>query len=251
MKKFLPILLFLSVAILPACANPHASSSDTKPNDVILSVKTQKNIKTTTYIHQEKDFILEKSFSVYKTPDESKLLFNLPAASTINILEIQVQEDEKRNQETVWYEIEYKNQTGWIRTDFNPYKGGKWAILETLSLDGKTKTVRKISQKFLLEKHKEDVYLYAAPSFSAEIIRTIPARTQATADSTVMAVAMVEEEEIITDGSWSAKDHWVKVLLDEKEAWIFGSYLDTGRGGPKYTNIPENQIYNALGLSLI
>lgn len=221
MKKIIFAFLCLTIFTL---------SSFAQQNDIIIS-KTESTIR---YKH-EQDFSygFDKEYAVYENPSVQQEIFKLPYGTGVQILEIEVQNSSAK--ESVWYKIEYKNQTGWIKTDFNPYKNGNWEILGTETVDGNSFTIRKANKKLILEPPKETLNLYEKPSFNAEI-------SVSTKNETVVnVIAVTEETETIKWGTYTKSEHWVKVLFEEKEVWVFGAYLDTGMGGPKYP-IPENII---------
>ena len=224
MKKFLSIIALLSIIL---------ASSFAQQNDVIIS-KTESAIRYKH--HQEFNYGFDKKYSVYAEPKETEELFALSYGTGVNILEIEVQTAGEN--ESVWYKIEYKNQTGWIKTNYNPYKNGNWEILETIQIDGVEKTIRQISDNYkLLTFHDkgELVTIYSAPSAKSEVIFTTSNN-----EEIATVLAMTDKTEICKTYS-NRGEYWVKIRLNNIEGWIFGSQLESGRGGPKYP-IPENTI---------
>lgn len=224
MKKILSTLLLLSIFSVFAFA---------QQNDVIIS-KTDSVIR---YKHQQ-DFYydFDRKYSAYPEPKESEELFTLPYGTGVQILEIEVQTAGEN--ESVWYKIEYNNQTGWIKANYNPYKNGNWEILETIQIDGVDKTVRQVSDNYKLltfHDHGDLVTIYSAPSAKSEVIFS-------TANDGIPAtvISMTDKTELCKIYS-SREEYWVKIRLNDIEGWIFGSQLESGRGGPKYP-IPNNMI---------
>lgn len=247
MKKVLSILVFSLFLISAGCSQTVNPESNNEKNDVVISETQENNTIITTYRHIQDLYGFEKSYIVYETPSENNKLFDLADSTAVKILQIQVQHNSKTDTESVWYEIEAKNRIGWIKTDYNPYQNGRWSIIETVKLDGVEKTVRKASGKYkLLTSHDkgELITLYSAPSAKSEVIFTTSKN-----EESVTVIAMTDEPELCKTYS-NYKEYWVKICLNEKEGWIFGSQLDSGRGGPKYYDIPENAISNSLEVSL-
>lgn len=224
MKKLLFTLLILSCWLCPVF---------TQENDIVLSKTENKTETVTRYKHQQNFYGFEKSYAAFENPSTETNIFTLPASNEIQILEIEVQT--QSDKESTWYKIQYKNQTGWIQTDFNPYKNGNWEYLGTEIVDEKTFTIRKTTDRLLIKPEKELVYMYEKPSFNATVVASTKEETA------VKVLAITEETEKIKWGSRTKTEHWVKILFQEKEVWIFGTYLDSGRGGPKYS-IPEKMI---------
>lgn len=224
MKKFLFIFAFFSTFLLSVFA---------QQNDVIIS-KTESSIRYKHY--QEFNYGFDGKYSVYAEPKETEELFALPYGTGVNILEIEVQTI--GDKDSTWYKIEYKNQTGWIKTNYNPYKNGNWEILETVQIDGVEKTIRQVSANYkLLTFHDkgELITIYSAPSTKSEVIFTTSNN-----EEVVTVLAMTDKTEICKTYS-NRGEYWVKIRLNNIEGWIFGSQLESGKGGPKYP-IPENII---------
>ena len=147
MKKVLSILAFSLFLISAGCSQTVNPESNNEKNDVVISEIQENNTIITTYRHIQDLYGFEKSYIVYETPSENNKLFDLADSTAVKILQIQVQHNSKTDTESVWYEIEAKNRTGWIKTDYNPYQNGSWSIIETVKLDGVEKTVRKATGK--------------------------------------------------------------------------------------------------------
>ncbi len=237
-------LIFLSLLLLVSAY----SKPINQKNDMIVSEKEKGNIIFTTYTHIQELDGFEESYVVYKTPSETTKIFDLENSTPTKILQIQVQANSKTKEESVWYKIEVNNRTGWIKTDYNPYKKDNWSVIETIEIDGLNKTVRKTSEdcKLLTWHDKgELVTLYSKPSAESEVIFATSRN-----EETVTVIAMTDEPEICK-AYHDRKEYWVKVRLNDTEGWIFGTQLDTGRGGKKYYDIPADSISRILEISLI
>lgn len=224
MKKIISAFIFFTIFTL---------SSFAQQNDIIIS-KTESSIR---YKHEQNfNYGFDKEYKVYENPSEENFLFKLPYGTGVQILEIEVQTAGEN--ESVWYKIEYNNQTGWIKANYNPYKNGNWEILETIQIDGVDKIVRQVSDNYKLltfHDHGDLVTIYSAPSAKSEVIFS-------TANDGIPAtvISMTDKTELCKIYS-SREEYWVKIRLNDIEGWIFGSQLASGRGGPKYP-IPNNMI---------
>lgn len=248
MKKIISIIAFSLVLFSPLYSQTEDTAETEGKNDVVISELTEKDTTITTYTHIQNLNGFEKSYPFYKNPSETEKIIELPDSTPVKILQIQVQTDLKTEAESVWYKIEAENSTGWIKTDYNPYKDGHWSIIETITADGKEKTVRKASGKYkLLTFHDkgERVTLYSSPSSDSGIILSTAENEQS-----VTVIAMTDEKEICRIyGNHS--EYWVKIRLNDTEGWIFGEQLESGRGGPKYYDIPSASISLNLEISLL
>lgn len=145
----------------------------------------------------------------------------------------------------LWYKIRLADGTdGWINAgdeylySTTPYYGNAYEVLGTISSGGRNWTVRKMDQTLSVQ---EPLSIRDKPG-SGSVLYTIrpgstdPARTD-------VDVTAVTEEEDTQDGR---TDRWVKVRYKDYEGWLFGGYLSSERGGPKY-GVPGDRIAFDMG----
>jgi hypothetical protein len=174
-----------------------------------------------------------QSFSAYDNLDEKNgnILFELSDRMIVSTLEIAYAEERESNFE-LWIKVKNdQRMIGWIKTDgyYDPYHDDTWMILDTIEIEEKSLTVRKLEQGL---ESTTRLNVRDKPSLMGNVI------FQLNPGTFIQTIAIIEEAEII-DG---INDHWVKIIDEnEKIGWIFGGYTDVQRGGPKF-NTPKNRV---------
>ena len=222
-------------------------------NGTIIESNTNGNIKITVRKHIQRvqvgrilvDFEEharlyppnERNLLVYNNPFfESTILFKLSIGDYINISEIYRRDDLKEKTYSVWLRISTdKDQSGYIYyRKFDPYDDNSWVILETIEVNKKIWTARRLEQLMSVWGTNLNVRDKPGLEGSKILFTIIPAGKLLT----VQTIAVTEEQENIDNRT----DRWVKIKDEQgRIGWIFGGYADVERGGPKYLT-PESYI---------
>ncbi|QQO10036.1 SH3 domain-containing protein [Breznakiella homolactica] len=203
-------------------------------NGTILETKTINGKNWVITKHETPDNEIGwESFTAYENLGETggKALFVLSYPMRVSTEAIAYCEQRTDDFE-LWIKIrDDQNRTGWIETSgyYNPYSNGVWSILETITLDGKKLTARKLEQGL-----SSTTRLNARdnPGLSGKVL------FQLNPWENVTTTAIIEEEAAI-DG---ITDHWIKIKDSQgRTGWIFGGYTTVERGGAKYRT-PQDVI---------
>jgi hypothetical protein len=206
-------------------------------NGTILEKKIINGVKWTIRKHERNFGNDVENFNVYENLGEidGNILFTLYNDMDFSILEI-AYSNKRRNGFDLWLKIRNdQDMIGWINTSgyFNPYRDGAWSILETIELENRVFTVRKVVHENCLHMGR-NLEVRDIPSINGNVLFQLDPEMKL-----IQFNAMTEETEII-DGK---NDHWLYIIDENgRTGWIFGgnAYLD-GRGGHKYI-IPDNSI---------
>lgn len=126
-------------------------------------------------------------------------------------------------------------EKGWLYIESgrsDPFQDGNWSILETITIQNRIWTVRKLDG-WLLSNNGEIVK--DNPSIDAEDLFILKGEYS---EVSIKVLAITEEEDTVEGRT----DHWVKIEDNQNRiGWLFGGYTGTNRGGPKY-RIPDFEI---------
>jgi len=238
--------------------NSSQSDNYADSNGTIIEIKVDGNI---TWVFRKH---IQQIQIDYLAKDENLIIYDKPALENGNIVG-RLKRDDYINISQVaetfvagyyyyWVEINMNDDiNGWIfcgkydkENEFMlPYSNGNWEILDTIKINDKNWTVRKLNGMVTVW---EDVLnMRDKPGVAAGtnvISKIIPTPQDEYGNSYIHLnyTAATEEEETI-DGR---TDRWLKITYNGIEGWIFGGYTSVERGGDKYWT-PENTIFRRLG----
>jgi len=245
MKKFVPMsMLFLFIAL-----HGYAQSNNyQQANGTILESKTDGNINIIVRKYDQRiqigDIAMDKNLHVYSQPDRenSRELFKLNLGDYINISELLKKENTKDHITDIWLKITTeKGRMGWIYySASDPYENDNWAVMEIITVNNRTWTVRKLEQSVAFW---DALDVRNTPGLDGSIVLFTLSQDENNSQINVDTISITEEQDTI-DG---ITDSWIKIRDEQgRIGWIFGGYATVERGGPKYL-IPENDISFSLG----
>ncbi len=233
-KYFFSFLFILSSFLLFAESEPnYANGNGTiiyrDDDEYFIIRKHEQKIKIG-------DLADEKERIIYAYAENSKVLYTLQNNNEIQIKEIWDSGD-------IWLKVTFKDITGFIQFDYDPYAAGTWKILEVFDSGDKKWTSRKIDGRVTVWADKDEVELWDKPGKTdAEIIGSIPSSFSNGNGQINLNIQAITEEYDETIGH----SRWVKVTYKGKTGWMQDNYLSAERGGPIFET-PEAVLEFGLG----
>ena len=254
MKNIFRILIFVSLFIFLnmicfAQANLYGGG-----NGSIIDVKVSDGYKLTIRKHEQSlqigDLAREHNLNVRERPSMDSTIINKINIGDFITISQEAEEDFENDYINVWLNISTEDKiSGWIlfgKYSYSyarfsvPYYDDRWKIVDTLSTDNKTWTIRKmVYQRVAVE---EVLNIRDKPGvFGTKVISKIVRPTEGNRVVNLDVAEATEEVETI-DGR---TDRWLKISYQGIEGWIFGGYAGVERGGPKYY-LPDDIIFSSL-----
>ena len=254
MKKSITTILISLISCLSLFAAPNYEGG----NGTIISEKTE-NYKKVIIRKCELDvkigdLLTESNRTIFDNYTGGKEIGKLKDNDKIKVLESCVITNTDSPADKwgnvsgeVWYKINFAGKNGWINIEkksvgqySDPYYNNRYEILETIELDGKKWTVRRLDQKVSVY---ENLNIRNNPGTkNTKVVYTIRPKDTDPIQTNVDVIAITQEKETI-DGK---TDYWLKIKYKNYEGWIFGGYTSVERGGPRYY-IPEAKVEFNLG----
>lgn len=253
MKKSIVIYCFFLFILTKIYSQEDYGSGNGKIINIInrgsMSIVERKHIQNV----QIGNLAGDQSIRVYNKPNliNSSEIYKLVQGEKILVNELYKYENSEEKIIEIWLKINYNNnKDGYLyfgKSD--PYKNRNWSIIETITSSKKTWTVRNYEEYYFVR------YVIFTPDKKTSVVKVLNVRDKPSVeDSTILfqlvpseigvkSIAVTEELEKIN----GITDHWVKIMDKENRiGWVFGGYLTTIRGGPKYLS-PNHIIDFTLG----
>jgi len=180
----------------------------------------------------------------YYNPNLAYQLPTYPVITRLNFTLFMYEEKANQLVNESWLYVTTDNgENGWLELGVidDPFKNGSWSILETITIQNKSWTVRKLNGSLLA---KIGTNIKDNPSIDAGDLFILSSKDNSSEVYVYIDVLAITEEKDTVEGK---TDHWVKIKDEQNRiGWIFGGYLYMGdRGGAKY-RIPADRIFTRL-----
>jgi len=246
MKLFLLFSIFVFICVDSFAQEENNEYYYGNGNGTILRQDIENGNRITVRKHEQRFSVSPSSeswrgvteYMAHEKPEEnSKILFSLKDTDYVNTLEVAHIINETGGSFN-WVKIrDDNNRIGWLNmnTKSDPYRDGIWSIIETVNINNRNWTIRKMPGGFTIG----NIDVRDNPgNYGTNILFKL----MSDPDGTYVRILAITEEQDPIDSSGRWSEHWVKITDEQNRiGWIFGGHGDIDRGGPKYS-IPASEI---------